>query len=260
MKCTKKTLISLLLTLALLFDGGSNAWAATAAVEPEVDSPEQAEAGEFMPGFEKGEVESSDDEAIPAAAHNLHHGQRGPSVRQLQRNLAVLGFFKYPHQTTGYYGWYTKSSVKRFQRAYGVPVTGTYGPATRHALSRALVKHRLVHDSYRYMHIRYKWGGDNPSGFDCSGFVYFMFHKFGVHIPRATANQMFNMGKRVYKSQLQPGDLVFFSLENGHHISHVGFYIGHNKFISATNSRGIYVYSLSNRYWAPHYRGARRVY
>ncbi|MBL0387784.1 C40 family peptidase [Tumebacillus sp. ITR2] len=239
MRFTWRGLIGVMLALTLLFTGSGSALA--------------IDIQDALPGFE-------DDAAVPTATSSLHYGSRGYSVSLLQRNLSVLGYFKYPHHATGYYGWYTTATVKNFQRAYSLPVTGTYGPMTRRAMSHALIKRMLVNDSYRYTNVRYKWGGASPSGFDCSGFVYYMFQKFGVNMPRTTASHMYTMGYRVYKSQLQPGDLVFFALENPSHISHVGFYLGHNKFISATNSRGVYVYSLSNTYWAPHYMGARRYY
>ncbi|WP_232698836.1 C40 family peptidase [Brevibacillus daliensis] len=119
---------------------------------------------------------------------------------------------------------------------------------------------RLISDTYTYMGVPYVWGGESPSGFDCSGFIYYMYNKHGIPTERTTSAVLYTMGKWVPIKQLQPGDLVFFALKKSKQVSHVGFYVGNNRFISATSSKGIHVYSLKNSYWGPAYVGAKRVY
>jgi LysM repeat protein len=122
------------------------------------------------------------------------------------------------------------------------------------------VKQSLVQDTYNYLGVPYVWGGSSPSGFDCSGFVSFMFSQHGINIPRVTSGDYYQMGTSINRSNLEPGDLVFYAVNKPGEISHVGFYVGNNEFISATSSKGIAVYSLDNSYWSQYYVGAKRVY
>jgi hypothetical protein len=194
-----------------------------------------------------------------AATVTLHYGSRGWRVTQLQKHLRTTGYFYFP-RNTGYFGPITRQSVRHFQRAYGIRVDGIAGPVTLRHLQHAVVKKHLVNDSTRYRGVPYVWGGETPKGFDCSGFIYYMFRKHGVYVSRHTAQQLFHTGRWVSRSSLRPGDLVFFALESPRHVSHVGFYLGNNKFISATSSRGVWIYQLNTSYWAPHYVGGRRIY
>ncbi|WP_018922901.1 NlpC/P60 family protein [Salsuginibacillus kocurii] len=103
----------------------------------------------------------------------------------------------------------------------------------------------------------YQWGGTTPSGFDCSGFTRYAFQQAGISLPR-TASQQYQVGSPVSRSNLQPGDLVFFSTTSSD-ASHNGIYIGGNQFIHSSSSRGVSIASLGNTYWSPRYLGARRV-
>src|SRR5690606_31469151 len=92
--------------------------------------------------------------------------------------------------------------------------------------SKDEVMNALIKDSYNYIGVPYKWGGTTPAGFDCSGFVSFMFSQHGIDIPRVTSGDYYKMGTTVSKNSLQPGDLVFFAVNSPSTISHVGFYVG----------------------------------
>ena len=110
---------------------------------------------------------------------------------------------------------------------------------------------------------KYVWGATGPSSFDCSGLTKYVFGKVGINLERVSYNQG-TQGIYVAKTNLQPGDLVFFSGINASsksaRISHVGIYIGSGKFIHAANSsRGVVIDELSDSYYSTHYVTARRV-
>lgn len=104
----------------------------------------------------------------------------------------------------------------------------------------------------------YRNGGSDPSGFDCSGFVWYVFAQHGIAVPR-TVNQQFHSGVDVTADDLQAGDLVFFSTE-APGASHVGMSIGGDEFVHAPSSRGdVRVERISTRYWSSRYVGAKRL-
>lgn len=103
------------------------------------------------------------------------------------------------------------------------------------------------------------WGGASPArGFDCSGLVQYVFRQAGVNLPR-TADLQFEVGRTVAKSELQPGDLVYFTTyEPG--ASHVGIYSGGNKFIHTSFSQGIVaIGDMNDPYFTARYYGAKRI-
>lgn len=105
--------------------------------------------------------------------------------------------------------------------------------------------------------IDYKYGGTTTKGFDCSGFVNYVFDKFEIDLPR-TSSSMYDEGNKVKKDELRPGDLVFFNT-SGSGISHVGIYVGDNKFAHASTSKGTRIDSLSMEYYKDRYVGAKRI-
>lgn len=105
--------------------------------------------------------------------------------------------------------------------------------------------------------VRYVYGGTSRGGFDCSGFVQYVFSKHGIKLPR-TALQMSSVGQRIDRDDLQPGDQVFF-ITVGRRVSHVGIYIGGGNFIHASSGGGrVRINKLSESYYNNRYAGARR--
>ena len=105
--------------------------------------------------------------------------------------------------------------------------------------------------------VRYKWGGESMSGFDCSGLVQYVFKKNGINLGR-TIKKQYEAGTPLSKNELQAGDLVFFQNTYTSGLSHVGIYIGNGEFIHAS-SDGVMTSELSNSYWSKHYYGACRI-
>ena len=117
---------------------------------------------------------------------------------------------------------------------------------------------KIVECAKQYLGVPYVWGGASPSGFDCSGFVYYVLNSVGVSVPRSLAEQQ-KLGTYVAKSDLQPGDIVYFQNTYTTGISHVGIYVGDGKFIHAPSSGKVVSYAdLNSSYYTQHYYGARR--
>jgi cell wall-associated NlpC family hydrolase len=115
----------------------------------------------------------------------------------------------------------------------------------------------LTRSAVRFIGTPYVFGGTRPNGFDCSGYVQHVYALLGIHLPR-TADAQYDAGRRIAAS-MKPGDLVFFhTYAPG--VSHVGIYLGNNKFIHSSSSHGVAISNLHNVYWAPRYLGAKRVF
>ncbi|WP_099159575.1 LysM peptidoglycan-binding domain-containing protein [Virgibacillus ndiopensis] len=105
--------------------------------------------------------------------------------------------------------------------------------------------------------VDYAWGGSTPSGFDCSGFIYYTYKKAGMNISRLSSGGYYN--RSFYVNKPVPGDLVFFENTYKSGISHLGIYLGGNQFIHAGSS-GVQISNLSSSYWSKHFEGYKRFY
>ncbi len=117
----------------------------------------------------------------------------------------------------------------------------------------------IVDEAKKYLGVPYVWGGTSPSGFDCSGLVYYVFQQHGYGLYR-TAGSQYRNGTAVGRSELQAGDIICFYNGSMSSIGHVGIYIGGGEFIHASSGSGKVVISkLSQTYYDSHYYGARRI-
>jgi murein DD-endopeptidase len=130
------------------------------------------------------------------------------------------------------------------------PVLLTSSPLMQSLLSTAI----------HFVGTPYRFGGADPSnGFDCSGFVYYVFAQQGVWVPRTVAD-LADAGTRVKHKDVRPGDLLFFRTA-GSGPSHVGIALGPDRFVHAPNSRGeVRIEPLARRYWSERFLEARRVF
>jgi NlpC/P60 family len=119
--------------------------------------------------------------------------------------------------------------------------------------------YRLVKSGMEFVGLRYRWQGmSERTGVDCSGLVKMLFEKFGIQLPHSS-NEQFKMGEQVAKSELQIGDLVFFS-SKGKSPNHVGLYVGHDQFLHAASDPGkVIVTALDQPWYAKRFLGARRI-
>ncbi len=145
-------------------------------------------------------------------------------------------------------GWLIDTREERIARKEGVQVGSTDKGR------------QIIHTALRYMGQPYVRGGQSPGGFDCSGFVHYVMGQHGIDVSR-TSSALFLQGRPVSRSQLRPGDVVFFRNTYKRGISHVGIYINANKFIHAANHRrDVTVNRIDDSYYGPRYVGARRMY
>ncbi len=202
--------------------------------------------------------------APAASAAAFQVGDQGNEVLEIQAALSGLG---YDVVTDGSFGPGTAAAVRDFERACGMEPDGLVGPLVYEALlgrpipavsrgDSAIVR-RLTATAMQYLGVPYVYGGSSPSGFDCSGFVSYVFAQAGIHLPR-TADDQYLVGQPVSLGNLRTGDLVFFVDDSGE-LSHVGMYLRDGEFIHASTSTGIDFDSLNRDWRREHYLGARRI-
>lgn len=198
-----------------------------------------------------------------AAEVRYKEGDRGLMVAAIQSRLVDSGFTV--ARIDGTFGRDTVKAVQAFQSRNRLPVNGIVEGNTYAKLMAkvntgvpASPAYRAADAAFQYYGKPYKYGGQTPAaGFDCSGLISYVFSQQGKKLPR-TADLQYKAGRIVTVSDLQIGDLVFFTTDSPGP-SHVGIFVGQNRFIHASSSRGVMVSSLSDVYWKPRYLGARRV-
>ena len=199
-----------------------------------------------------------------ASAATVQEGDEGDRVLAVQLRLIDLGY-NVP-KATGLYEERTSRAVKTYQKQARLNQIGAVDEITWHFLmdygkggnygKKEVV--RLLNIAMRFGGVPYVWGGASPAGFDCSGFVQYVFAQVGINLPR-TADVQYELGRKILQPDLQPGDLVFFeTYEPG--ASHNGIYVGEGKFVAANSGTGVAVASLADPYWNTRYLGARRLF
>ena len=122
-------------------------------------------------------------------------------------------------------------------------------------------KNKILSNAKKHLGGKYVWGGTKPTGFDCSGYVQYLYRKEGVTLPR-TAYAQSKVGSYVTRDKLQKGDLLFFLTNKKRNIpiTHVGLYLGNDKFIhAASRKKGIIISSLSKSKYNRLYIKAKRI-
>jgi len=146
--------------------------------------------------------------------------------------------------------------------APAAPSAAAAEPAPQQALSQQASGkgNEIVAAASGFAGGRYRWGGHSPAtGFDCSGFTWYVYKQVGINIPQHDLWGQVRAGRAVKRDELQPGDLVFFQNTYQPGLSHSGIYVGGGSFISAASEgSGVRFDRVDSPYWGPRYFGASR--
>lgn len=223
---------------------------------------------------------------INEMSESIYPGMQSDDVRIAQHALQYFGY--YEGEIDGIYGPLTKKALKIAEEEHGLELVDESEQVTESSLT-ALYKQDekdeqnieqkakqetkektqetkkvevkstnfsgAIDAAYAQIGTPYVWGGESPGGFDCSGFIQYIFKTQNIVMPR-TVSDAWNFTQHVDSPSV--GNLVFFETYKPGP-SHMGIYIGDGKFIHAGESRGVEISKLSNSYWDQRYLGARRV-
>jgi len=155
-----------------------------------------------------------------------------------------------------------RDEAERLQRqglidSFFIVIPEDYAAAKIARSGRGDLRAELVATARRFIGVPYRWGGEGTNGFDCSGLTMVCYRLNGLNLPRNSRSQ-FKTGRWVPKSQLQPGDLVFFATRGGTRVTHVGMFIGGNRFIHAPRTgQKVRIEKLSSSFFTKTYMGGR---
>jgi cell wall-associated NlpC family hydrolase len=178
----------------------------------------------------------------------------GKIVAKLSKNQLVT----VSSQSKGWAKVSTKGKKGYVSSKYIAPKAATTAKKStpKPAVKTADYKAKAISVAKSNLGVKYKWGGNTTSGFDCSGLVTYSYGKAGVKLPR-TAAEMYNVGTKV--TSYQPGDLLFYATSGGRKVTHVAIYIGNGQMIHSATSKGVSIASINNSYWKPRFIGAKRL-
>lgn len=148
------------------------------------------------------------------------------------------------------YSWGFEFTPTLYPARYSSPVS------TAHVAIRPGLKNTLMTQFRQWEGVKYRFGGVNRNGIDCSAFVREVMASVDISLPRTTHYQI-TRGIQVRREALQPGDLVFFKPTPK--TRHVGIYLGQGQFMHASTRKGVTISRLDNGYWGPRYDMARRI-
>ena len=204
--------------------------------------------------------------SVTFASGAFRMGDQGSEVAEIQGHLIKLG---YDVMADGDFGPSTVDAVKSFQKSQGIKASGYVDEQTYRALvgrempevsrGSSYISRRLIANAMQYIGTPYVFGGNSLYyGIDCSAYTQQIYASVGINLPR-TADYQYEVGTPISRSELLPGDEVFFTTYT-YGASHCGIYLGEGQFIHASSSYGVTISSLNDHYYSTHYIGARRMF